>query len=102
MSLRPQSARRLASLSRAQPLLFFLLRAGSWLWCCRKSDNRGFGIRNTRTATAVSDRETRRILSFLRSDEFGEVSVGEHDTMALGGLANGDIAQIACGVMGAS
>src|SRR5215470_19935039 len=98
MSLRSRSARRLASLSRARLLLFFRLRVCSWLWCCRKSDKRGFETRSTRTASAACDRATcRRVLARLIGDEFVEIGVSEHAPRAALAVADGDVFERAGG-----
>src|SRR5262249_11236956 len=97
MLARLRSARRFASPSRARVLLLFRLRAGSWLWCCRKSDDRGFGIRSRRTPSAACGRRTRNVLSGLVGDEGVEIAIGEHLTRAFLAVADDDVAERAGG-----
>src|SRR5262249_36597830 len=87
------SAQRFASPSRARSLLLFRLRAGSWLWCCRKSDDFGYGIRSTSMASAACGRGTWNVLVGLIGDKFVEIGVGEHATHALTAMADVDITQ---------
>src|SRR5262249_14028746 len=99
--VRPRSQLRAVSPSRARPPLLFRLRAGSWPWLARKSDDLGCGIRSKRTASAACDRATcRRVLTSLIGDEFVDVGVSEHAARALRALADDDVAEIPGGDVG--
>src|SRR6516164_7774823 len=96
--VRPRSQLRAVSPSRARPPLLFPLRAGSWSWLSRKSDDLGCGIRSRRTASAACDRATcRRVLTSLIGDEIVEIGGGVHAVRALRALADDDVAEIARG-----
>src|SRR6516162_4583082 len=96
--VRPRSQLRAVLPSRARPPLLFRLRAGSWPWLSRKSDDLGCGIRSRRTASAACDRATcRRVLTSLIGDELVEIGGGVHAVRALRALADDDVAEIARG-----
>src|SRR5262249_24521035 len=94
----PRSKFRAVPPSRARPPLLFPLRAGSWSWLSRKSDDLGCGIRSRRTASAACDRATcRRVLTCLIGDEIVEIGGGVHAGWARRALAEDDVAEITCG-----
>src|SRR5262245_11271449 len=96
--VRPRSQLRAVLPSRARSPLLFRLRAGSWPWLARKSDDLGCGIRSRRTASAACDRATcRRVLTSLIGDEIVEIGVGEHLAWALSAMTDADVFERAGG-----